>query len=70
MLRTSLRGLFLLVVLAGCRTLEREGMTPLPEDAAPLTYHEMINRARGQASSALDAFWEAQSNGLPELLFV
>src|SRR5947207_11347547 len=57
MMRTSLLGLLLLVAFAGCRTLERDGMTPLPEDAAPLSYHEMINRARGQASTALDAFY-------------
>jgi hypothetical protein len=36
---------------------EREGQNPLPENAAPLSYAEMVNRARGQASSALDAFY-------------
>jgi hypothetical protein len=55
MLRAS--GLLLIVFIAGCRTTEREGANPLPEDAAPLTYAEMINRARGQATSALDAYY-------------
>ena len=54
MLRASLPLLFILV---GCNLAEREGANPLPENAAPLTYAETINRARGQASSALDAFY-------------
>ena len=57
MMRTSLIGLTLLIAIVGCRNLEREGITPLPEDAPPLSYHEMINRARGQATAALDAFY-------------
>ena len=48
---------FLIVALAGCRAVEREGMNSLPENAAPLSYEEMVNRARGQASSALDAYY-------------
>ena len=46
-----------LIVIAGCRTTEREGQNPLPENAPPISYAEMINRARGQAGSALDAFY-------------
>lgn len=46
-----------LVALVGCRLAEREGMNPLPDNAAPLSYDEMLNRARGQASSALDAYY-------------
>jgi hypothetical protein len=57
MLRTLTRGGLLLVVLAGCRISEREGLNPLPENAAPLPYTEMVSRAHGQASSALDAFY-------------
>jgi hypothetical protein len=49
--------LFLIATLAGCRALEREGQLPLPDNAPPLSYSEMINRARGQAGSALDAFY-------------
>jgi|ERR1043165_2894753 hypothetical protein len=44
-------------VISGCRTLEREGAVPLPEDAPPLSYIDMVNRARGQAASALDAYY-------------
>ncbi|MSQ94125.1 MAG: hypothetical protein EXR98_06160 [Gemmataceae bacterium] len=47
----------LLAALAGCRVIEREGANPLPENTAPLAYSDMVNRARGQASSALDAFY-------------
>ncbi len=57
MLRATSRGIVLLVVLAGCRLSEREGLNPLPENAPPLEYAEMINRARGQATSAVDAFY-------------
>lgn len=57
MVRKSLCPLLLVVTLAGCRLAEREGMNPLPENAAPLEYTEMINRARGQATSALDAYY-------------
>jgi hypothetical protein len=47
----------LIVATVGCRMAEREGMNPLPENAAPLSYDEMVTRARGQASSALDAYY-------------
>lgn len=57
MVRASCRGTLLFVLLAGCRISEREGLNPLPENAAPLSYTEMVNRAHGQASSALDAFY-------------
>lgn len=57
MLRASSCLLFLALVLAGCRLAEREGMNPLPENAAPLAYDEMLTRARGQAASALDAYY-------------
>ncbi len=43
--------------LVGCRAIEREGANPLPENAPPLAYADMVNRARGQASTALDAFY-------------
>jgi phosphatidylserine/phosphatidylglycerophosphate/cardiolipin synthase-like enzyme len=57
MKRASCLGIVLMVMLAGCRISEREGQNPLPENAAPLSYADMMNRARGQASSALDAFY-------------
>ena len=56
MLRAFAVGLFLLA-LVGCRTIEREGGFALPENADPLSYAELITRARGQAGSALDAFY-------------
>jgi hypothetical protein len=56
-MRASCAGLLLMVGLAGCRLTEREGMNPLPEDGPPLTYSEMVNRARGQATTALDAYY-------------
>jgi hypothetical protein len=57
MLRTLFRGVLLIGVLAGCRISEREGLNPLPENGPPLAYIDMVNRARGQATSALDAFY-------------
>src|ERR1051325_180086 len=48
---------FLVIILAGCALTEHEGAKPLPENAPPLPYAEMLNRARGQAGSALDAFY-------------
>jgi hypothetical protein len=47
----------LAAMIVGCRTIEREGAIALPENAAPLSYSEMILRARGQAGAALDAFY-------------
>lgn len=57
MLRASSSCLLLMVFIAGCRSIERQGSNPLPEDAAPLSYTEMVNRARGQASAALDSYY-------------
>ena len=57
MLRVSSCWLLLIVFVTGCRLTEREGANPLPENAAPLTYIEMVNRARGQATTALDAYY-------------
>jgi hypothetical protein len=49
--------LLLIFLVAGCRLADREGMNPLPENAPPLSYDEMINRARGQSAAALDAYY-------------
>ena len=57
MLRASSCVLLLIVFAAGCRVVEREGMTALPDNGPPLPYVEMLNRARGQAGAALDAFY-------------
>lgn len=57
MVRLSIACTSLVLLIAGCRSIEREGANPLPENAPPLSYHDMLNRARGQAGSALDAFY-------------
>jgi len=57
MVRASSFLLVLALTAFGCRGLERDGQNPLPENAPPISYTEMINRARGQAGSALDAFY-------------
>jgi hypothetical protein len=42
----------------GCATVaERQALKPLPEDAAPLPYAELLVRARLQANLANDAFY-------------
>jgi hypothetical protein len=52
------RAFFACLFLAGC-TLppEREAVRPLPEDTQPLTYAELIARARSQAAAANEAFY-------------
>jgi hypothetical protein len=57
MIRASGVALFFAALLSGCSAIEREGRLPLPENAPPLAYGEMIHRARGQAGAALDAFY-------------
>ena len=57
MLRASCCFLMLVALLVGCRVVEREGMLPLPENGAALTYNEMLGRARNQSGAALDAFY-------------
>src|SRR5947209_3187630 len=52
------RALFLgILFLAGCRLADREALQPIPENAPPLKFEEMLSRARVQASTALDAFY-------------
>lgn len=48
----------LFLLLLGC-TLppERVPLRPLPDDGTPLTYSDLIQRARLQASAANDAFY-------------
>ena len=36
---------------------ERQAVRPLPEDNAPLTYADILNRARSQATAANEAFY-------------
>ena len=55
MLRVSSFGVCLL--LAGCALADRPGMAPLAENAPALSYEEMLNRARGQATAAHESFY-------------
>ncbi len=49
---------FLLLFLTiGCQSPERAALRPIPPDAAPLTYEELLTRARGQASAAQEFFF-------------
>jgi hypothetical protein len=47
----------LVLMLAGCRVTEREGFKPLPENGPPMSFEDMVGRARAQAGIALDAFY-------------
>jgi hypothetical protein len=48
----------LLLALAACQAPpERAALTPLPEDAPPLPYAELLTRARYQATLATEAFY-------------
>lgn len=57
MTRTLLLGLLLLLAV-GCRLPpEPVPVRPLPEDAPPLPYSDLLSRARSQASLATEAFY-------------
>src|SRR5436190_837400 len=56
-MRSILIGIVFVTLLTGCKMAEREGQIPLPENGPPLSYAEMVTRARGQAGAALDAFY-------------
>ena len=48
----------LLLILAACQMPEeRAALTPLPEDAPPLPYAELLTRARYQSTLATEAFY-------------
>ena len=50
--------MMLCVLAVGCRLPEeREGLRPLPEKGAALSYLDMHNRAKVQAGAALEAFY-------------
>jgi hypothetical protein len=53
-----LPALLLAIVTVGCcLPSERESLKPLPEEPKFFTYQEILNRARLQASAALEAFY-------------
>jgi hypothetical protein len=45
------------LVLAGCKAVERASVAPLPDDAAPMPFGELVARARMQATAANEAFY-------------
>ena len=50
--------LLLCLALVGCATTgDRVPLRPLPEDAPPLPYAELLTRARAQAGAANEAFY-------------
>lgn len=58
---------FVFLILAGCQMpLERLPLRPLPEDAPPLPYAELLTRARLQASTANEAFYVNQWSELED----
>jgi hypothetical protein len=51
-------GIGLALILFGCSTVpERAPLKPLTEDSPPLTYAELLSRARSQATAATEAFY-------------
>jgi hypothetical protein len=58
MKRACLAGLLMWLALPGCQAPpERPALLPLPEDAPPLPYAELLTRARFQATAANEAFY-------------
>jgi hypothetical protein len=50
-------GLILLtIIVAGCKTPE-SAVQPLPPDAPPLSYQELLNRAKSQVAAAQEFFY-------------
>lgn len=48
---------FLIVVVAGCQTPERAAIKPLPEDAPPPPYAELVDRAHSQVAAGQAFFY-------------
>jgi hypothetical protein len=46
-----------LIILSGCKAVERASVSPLPDDAGPLPFLELVARARLQAMAANEAFY-------------
>jgi hypothetical protein len=56
-----------LVALVGCRSAaERAVVQPLPDDAPPMTYADVLARARLQAMSANESFYIDDWSGLDD----
>jgi hypothetical protein len=49
---------FCLIFIAGCQAIqEQKGAQTLPTDGPPLSYREVVQRARGFATTATEAFY-------------
>jgi hypothetical protein len=46
-----------LLLLGGCKAVERATVSPLPDDAGPMPFSELVSRARLQAMAANEAFY-------------
>jgi hypothetical protein len=47
----------LFLAACGCQSPEKRALQPIPEDAGPITYNDLLDRARGQASAAQEFFF-------------
>lgn len=55
-----------LVSVVGCKAVERAAVAPLPDDAAPMPFADLVTRARLQAMNANEAFYIDNWAGLEE----
>jgi len=46
-----------LILFSGCKAVERASVSPLPDDAGPMPFSELVARARLQATAANEAFY-------------
>lgn len=46
-----------LLLLAGCQALTENRLEPLPTDGPPLLYRDVVQKARGLAMAATEAFY-------------
>lgn len=54
-------------ILAGCQLPdERAPLTPLPENSRPLSYAELLTRARRESEAALEAFYDSKWTNLEQ----
>ncbi len=46
-----------LLLTTGCKAVERVAVAPLPDDAAPMPFVDLVARARAQVMAANEAFY-------------
>ena len=57
-MRVSVFSLLLFVMTMGCQSVDdRSAIRPLPDNAPPLSYAEMLTRTRKQTRIATEAFY-------------